>query len=182
MRKIFVASVLVFLAACTLTEKQPSDPRQKALQRIDSLENQIKKAIQTNPTETDIKLAMYMIDAYQTYAETYTQDTLSPIFLFKGAQIYEGALHDVPKAMMWYQQVFAMYPKSSIRPMALFHKANAMQSLGDTANAVKNYQRFVKMYPKHDFADDAQGLITLIRHPNPVLKDIMSDEPKKATK
>jgi outer membrane protein assembly factor BamD (BamD/ComL family) len=168
--KKHIIAVLFALSACTVAEKQPQDPRKVAIKRVDSLENEIKKAIANNPTETDIKLAMYTLEAYQFFVIDYPKDSLAPSYLFKGAQLYEGALRDKVKALEWYQQIYAQYPESKVRPMALFHKGNVLQEIGDTTNAIKSFKTFMVKYPQHPFAKDAENMITYIRSKNNPLK------------
>lgn len=166
MKRILII-FLAFLAACSVAEKQPQDPRKMAIQRIDSLENEIKTVLAKTPNaETDIRLAMYTLQAYQYFTEDYPKDSLTPRYLFKGAQIYEGALKDKIKALEWYQHLYARYPDSKLRPLALFHKGNVQHDIGDTTNAINNFKLFQKMYPKHPFAKDAAGMIDYIRTKN----------------
>ena len=160
---LFYFLPIVFLAACNKgSEKAKLEPRAAAVQRIDSLENQIKLSIQKQENP-DVSLSLNAIKRYQYFAADFPNDTLSPKYLFKAAQLYEGVLRDFPNAAELYGKVYETYPKFRNRPMMLFHQGNAYAEMQDTARAALKLKEFIRTYPDHSFADDAQGLL-LIMH------------------
>ncbi|MBK0403296.1 hypothetical protein I5M27_09885 [Adhaeribacter sp. BT258] len=161
-RILFYFLPILFLAACNKgTEKAKLTPRETAVQRIDSLENQIKASIQKEENP-DITLSMHAIKNYQFFANDFPKDTLSPIYLFKAGQLYEGVLRDFPKAAEMYAQAYEDYPEFKNRPMMLFHEGNAYAEAQDTARASLKLKEFIRTYQDHPFNDDAQGLLKLM--------------------
>ena len=161
-RILFYLLPILFLAACNKgQEKAKLSPRETAVQRIDSLENKIKISIQKQENP-DVTLAMHAIKNYQYFAADFPNDTLSPTYLFRAAQIYEGVLRDFQNAAELYGKVYKTYPKFKNRPMMLFHEGNAYAELQDTARASLKLKEFIRVYPDHAFADDAQGVLKLM--------------------
>lgn len=150
--------------SCKQTGKQQANlsPRDRSVAKIDSIENVIKDSIAAS-ANPNISLAMVAIKEYEYFAFDHKEDTLSPQYLFKAAQLYEGVLHDYPKAAQTYQKVYEKYPDFKNRPMMLFFQGNAYAEMQDTALAIFNFKRFIEQYPNHPFADDAQGMINFIR-------------------
>ena len=130
--------------------------------RIDSLEQLVRQEVKQQK-DPDIRLAMYAIQAYQYYAADYPQDTVVADYHFKSAQLYEGVLRDYKRAIEIYGQVYEKYPDYRKRPMALFLQGNLYHELQDNANAIRAFSEFKTQYPKHAFADDAEGMINYIR-------------------
>ena len=161
-RILFYFLPILFLTACNKgQEKAKLSPRQTAIQRIDSLENRIKGSIQKQENP-DVTLARHAIKNYQYFAADFPNDTLSPTYLFRAAQIYEGVLRDFQNAAELYGKVYEKYPKFRNHPMMLFHQGNAYAELQDTARASLKLKEFMRLYPKHAFADDAQGVLKIM--------------------
>jgi len=51
------------------------------------------------------------------------------------------------------------YPKSILRPNALFAQGMSYAGLGDTTNASKSLEQFVKAYSSHPLAEDAESIL-----------------------
>ena len=161
-RLLFYLLPVLLLAACNKgSDKATLTPRETAVQRIDSLENKIRASIQRQENP-DVTLALNAIKNYQYFAADFPKDTLSPKYLFRAAQIYEGVLRDFQNAAELYGKVYEEYPAFKSRPMMLFHQGNAYAEMQDTARASLKLKEFIRTYPKHSFADDAQGLLKLM--------------------
>src|SRR5688572_30112423 len=131
---LYLLPILFFVACNKGTNKAELSKRETAVQKIDSLENNIKVSIQKQENP-DVTLAMHAIKNYQYFAADFPSDTLSPIYLFRAGQIYEGVLRDFQNAAKIYGKVYETYPKFRNRPMMLFHQGNAYAELQDTARA-----------------------------------------------
>ncbi|HSI91487.1 MAG TPA: tetratricopeptide repeat protein, partial [Adhaeribacter sp.] len=142
-------------------EKNTLTPRQAAISRIDSVENSIRSSIKKQE-DPDVTLAMKAIRNYTYFAADFPRDTLSPGYLFKAAQLYEGVLRDLPKAAQIYGDIYKLYPDYKNRPMMLFHQGNTLIDMQDTSRASLKLRTFIRDYPKHPFADDAAGLLKLM--------------------
>jgi tetratricopeptide (TPR) repeat protein len=175
-RILFYLLPLLFLIACNKgkeKEKTNLSPRDLAVSKIDSLETHIRSSVdkQENP---DVTLALDAIKHYRYFAADFPQDSLSPDYLFRAAQIYEGVLQDNQEAAEIYGSVYEKYPNYKNRPMMLFHQGNAFIESQDTAYASLYLGRFIREYPDHPFADDAQGLLNMMRMNDAQLQDFLT--------
>lgn len=178
-RLLFYFLPILFLAACNKsTDKAKLTPRDAAVHKIDSLETQIRASMakQENP---EVTLALNAIKHYRYFAADFPQDSLSPDYLFKAAQIYEGVLRDYPEAAEIYGTIYEKYPKYKNRPMMLFHQGNAYIESQDTAYAALYLQKFIREYSEHPFADDAQGLLNIMRMDEAQMLEFMKNARKQ---
>lgn len=159
---ILLVLSISFMWSCYNKEKHPLSKKQQAQHRVDSLENLFTQSLEKSK-KLDIKLAMYTIQAYEYYAADYPEDPESAQYLFKAAYNYQNILGNHRKAIRLYEKGYNDYPGYENRPMMLFHLGNAYSELQDTTNAIGKLKLFIKSYPGHDFADDAEGLIRFMR-------------------
>jgi tetratricopeptide (TPR) repeat protein len=180
-RLLFCLVPVLFFAACNKNPKANLTPRQAAVSKIDSIETQIKASInrQENP---NVQLAMNAIKHYKYFAHDFPKDTLSPQYLFKAAQIYEGVLQDHEEAAEIYGETYEKYPEFRNRPMMLFHQGNAFIEAGDTAHAAMYLNKFIVTYTDHPFADDAQGLLRMMRMNEQQFQEFLHKGDQKAEK
>jgi outer membrane protein assembly factor BamD (BamD/ComL family) len=127
--------------------------------RIDSLENEMRLATEKNPSEPDLKLAMYLAQDYQNYDVKYPTDSLSPKFLFKAGQVIENVFEDKSRAAEIYFSIYKKYPKSKAAPYALFMTGNLFHTVHDTVHSVEMLNFFMAKYPDHELKKDAASLI-----------------------
>lgn len=104
----------------------------------------------------DRNKALELIQAYENYANAFPEDTLSPEYLFKGAEVAMN-MNMSGRAIEYHQRILNSWPDYSKASYSLFLQAfiyeNQMQQL-ETAR--KLYQEFIQKYPEHPLADDAQ--------------------------
>ncbi len=127
--------------------------------RIDSLENEMRLATEKNPAEPDLKLAMYLAQAYQNYQVKFPDDSISPKYMFKAGQVIENVFDDKPRAGEIYYNIFKKYPQSKSAPYALFMTGNLYHTIADTTHAMEMLQFFLAKYPDHELKNDAVALI-----------------------
>jgi hypothetical protein len=127
--------------------------------RIDSLENEMRLATEKNPAEPDLKLAMYLAQAYQNFQVKYPDDSISPKYMFKAGQVIENVFDDKARAGEIYFNIFRKYPQSKSAPYALFMTGNLYHTIADTAHAIEMLQFFLAKYPEHELTNDAAALI-----------------------
>lgn len=147
-RSLFTLLILTLLvsASCHRTNKY-SD--------IEKLENELYKedfVFDAKGREQSLTL----IQAYLNFAEEHPTDTAAPHYLFKAADL-SMSLGDALKAINLYNKIIFTYPEFDRNPQCLFLIAfiyeNYLQNYG---KAKEVYENFLKQYPNHDFADDAQ--------------------------
>lgn len=99
-----------------------------------------------------LKLANY----YVQYASQNQDDSLSPIYLFKSADIFMN-IREPEKAINAHKIILQKYPDFEKASSAMFLTAFIYEDqLMDLANAEKYYKLFIEEYPDSDFADDAE--------------------------
>lgn len=151
-----LTAVFFVQTGCKPNEVKNENPERA---RIDSLENEVRKATEANPGQPDLNLSMYLAQAYQNYEASYPKDTISSAYLFKAGQVIENVFDDKERAGEIYYSVYRKYPKSKSAPYALFMTGNMFHTIHDTLHAVQMLQYFLDKYPGHELGDDAMHLI-----------------------
>jgi tetratricopeptide (TPR) repeat protein len=124
--------------------------------KFDSL---LLKEIDLNP-----KLANDAIKAFTDYAFYCHNDSLSPIFLIKTAQVAK-AVNNYPQAKIVLDKCIADYPNFKNRAAALFLLAQIYDEpgiLNSESEAQKLYEKIIAEHPKSDWAKSAKGALTFI--------------------
>jgi tetratricopeptide (TPR) repeat protein len=173
----FLIGILVFLFSPSCQEKKEVDERrEKLLSLIDEKESQIRTQIE-QVKQPDLKIAMETVEAYRNFIYHYSGDSLAPFIHFRMARLFDGVFNDKAQAILEYDRIYAKYPEFPERAMLIFFEGNAFQDLGDTTHAIEKFELFIAKYPNHDFADDARGLIDMIRmDPAEFEKRFLSDQ------
>lgn len=159
------------------TETQPAWVSER--KKIDSLENLLREAYKLDE-EKQIYLNMRTIQAMNEYAVNWPEDTITPTYLFKRAQLFETGLHDPAHAAELYRQLFEKYQNFKQRPMAVFLAATAWHEAGDTTRARQTIEYFLARYPEHVWRKDAEALQKLMRSSPDGIKKHFDDLAKKA--
>lgn len=116
-------------------------------------------------------VAINLMLLYSRYAHDFPEDSLSPEFLYKAAEVARGT-GDGKNAVMYFKMLLDKYPNYPKRAISVFMLAFTYENLlNDTANARKYYTEFIKEYPKHEFADDAKQLLKYLgKSPDEIVK------------
>jgi len=108
----------------------------------------------------DRNKALELIQAYENYANALPEDSLSPEYLYKGAEIAMN-IQMAGRAIEYHQRILNNYPDFDKRSYSLFLQAfiyeNQMQQY---ETAKKLYLEFIEKYPDHPLADDAEVSVT----------------------
>lgn len=92
-------------------------------------------------------------------AKKYPQDTLAAMPLYRAAEVVR-AMNNSIRAASFYQMTYQNYPGFSRAGEALFMLGFTYdEDLNDEPKAREYYERFLREYPNHPFADDTQMLI-----------------------
>jgi TolA-binding protein len=159
----FLAIISVFFYAC-------SSPEDEAKSKINKLESDL---FSSEDMVVNRKQASELVNAYIDYADKFPDDTLSPDYIFKGADICMNILNP-SKAVWFFDRIIREYPNYRKVPESMFLKAyvydNNMQSY-DLAR--KLYTEFIEKYPDNEFADDAKVSIqNLGKTPEQIIMEI----------
>jgi TolA-binding protein len=100
-----------------------------------------------------------VVKAYLKFAETYPNDSLSPDYLFKAADVMRGQFR-WENALQVLNQLVEKYPNDKRVPNALFFAGFMLHNdLGDNNKATPYLERVVNEYPEHTLAKDAAMLL-----------------------
>ncbi|MDI1356414.1 MAG: tetratricopeptide repeat protein [bacterium] len=112
-------------------------------------------------TEMDKPSANAAIKAFVDFANYCHQDTLSPVFLIKTAQVAK-AINNIPQAKLVLDKCVKDYPLFRDRDAALFLLAQLYDEdnyMNDEVEARRIYEQIISEYPKSDWALSAKGAI-----------------------
>lgn len=145
MKKIFV-----FIAFTTLILGISCTKKANLKEEITQLE---KELYDTTKNKVDEKTALLLVDKYIAYADENKEDTLSPIYLFKGGEICMN-IKKGEKAIELFNRVIEDYPNYNKLAEALFLLAFTYENVqNDIATAKDKYELFLFKYPKHELAE-----------------------------
>jgi TolA-binding protein len=105
----------------------------------------------------DAGIANALIKSYLDYANAFPNDTLSPDYIFRSAEIASsGGSYD--QALILFKSVTDKYSRYKYVVEALYEEAMIYDSKlpGQTEKARIIYQQIIDDYPKHKLAEDAK--------------------------
>lgn len=112
-----------------------------------------------DPRNIDPEKAELYVSEAERYATARTGDTSAVYFLFKAAEI-ATLRRQYAKAIELYDRIETEFSQHPRAPQALFMQAFTYdENLGQIETAREKYTAFIRKYPDHDFADDAQVML-----------------------
>lgn len=120
----------------------------------------------------DYQVAKELVPAYLKYVNTFPQDSISPDYLYKAAEISQG-LGQGNQSVKYYEQFLADYPNNKRTNIALFQMAFVYENVVQNKEmAVKYYKEFLEKYPDHELAASAEVSIANIdKSPEELIKE-----------
>jgi TolA-binding protein len=163
MKQLKFACLLVLIVGITACTSNKS----KMISKIDTLENEMKAAKES----FDKQKAAELMKLYVEYSDTYKKDTIVATYLFKAGELSMN-MNNPQKALELFERVYKEHPDYQKAADCMFLKGfiydNMLQDLEKAKNA---YIDFIKKYPTHAFADDAQVLLqNLGKSPEELIK------------
>ncbi len=154
-KKLWVGAVVLLLAACQQNKEVNFKNGQQAV--IKGLEAKTMEA-----EALDTALVRQLTNAYLAYADSLPQDSLSPYYLSKAADLYKVRRETALYAINTYNMVLSNYPEHPLVSRSLFMMGFTFDEvLGDKQRAVKSYTYFLEQYPEHPLAEDARTLLAM---------------------
>lgn len=152
MRYTAALILMAILTACT-----PDAEKLKAeLKQMDEV-------FSASSSISDLKKAERFITVTKRFAEAFPADSLAPYYLFKSAGVAKMTGKFEEAYQLW-DQLIADYPDHLWSPPAAFLRGfTAENDLADRSKAVKYFEEFLRLYPNHDFAGQAQTQINLLK-------------------
>jgi len=118
--------ITITISACNTNHTQNNlTSRDSAIMNIQNLEHRL-----YGDSVQVIKrgVAMETIIAYAKFAHNFPEDSLSPEFLFKAAEIAR-ALHNGKEAVLYYNMIYTDFPENEKAPTALFLEAFTYENI-----------------------------------------------------
>lgn len=166
------AASLFFVVACTTnnsgkpqqtTAQTPKDTVKTAATNCTTLLAQARKLDSLLMTATSLSkpLAEQSIAAFEQYATSCDNDSIAPVFLFKGAQVAQAVMN-VQKSRLLLEDCIGRFHGFRNRGAALFMLARLYDEhtmLNDEDEAKKIYEQIIKEYPNSPWEKDAKAAI-----------------------
>ncbi len=155
MRRIIALSIIistVFLVSC---ENMSNNNNVNGVSMDDI--NILEKELFNSKTKTiDSKKAKQLSQYYVEYADMHPNDSVSPDFLYKAADISMN-LNDPVTTIRLFKRIISTYPSYKNLPTITFLTGYVYENqLKDLINSKKYYLQLLDKYPNSDFADDAE--------------------------
>lgn len=167
MKYIALILSIIYVSSC-------SSPREKELEHIKSVE-------QKTFSESGLVEPAYvdeLIDAYESFARNFPNDTLAPDYLFKAGDVAMNTNRS-NKAIGLYDKIITDFSTYRKAPEALFLKGYVYENnLGRLDKAKSIYEEFLQKYPENEFADDAEvSLKYLGKSPEELIEIFQQNNP-----
>ena len=149
-----IATVII-LAATLLVACGPS--REERIEQIEDFEDSIfESAVAADETTADQLTALYT-----AFADKYPDDTLTPQFLFKAAEVQSNVLH-TDEAVALYDRIINDYPDFEDVALCYFLIGNAYEQNGQYEEAKAAYEDFLAKYPDHYMASSTRLMLSRV--------------------
>jgi tetratricopeptide (TPR) repeat protein len=162
-----LTSILMLFAAllysCQSSKNTELNEEKNFTIKIDSLEKAIFSTLNNESDSLYIEQILTLSKAYQDYVFKYADDSLSPEYLFRCAQLMEGSLNDTERAAELYTLFLKRYPAHKKAGASSFFLANALHTLGKNSEALELLSRFEIDYPSHPLQAQANELMEFIK-------------------
>ena len=183
---LFLPVALLFLVACQseqdkAAEKAKQDSvvklqaRQKYYDAVVAAENTLRNS---KSNVMDMKLASDALRAYSDFAVNYPNDSMTPEYYFRAADIAQG-MRNYQQAAVYLETIIGKYKGYPKYADACFVAAFIYDTYLEDVNhggdrAKQLYQYVIDNYPKSSYADQSKVLIQYIGKPDSLmLNDII---------
>ena len=151
-KNLLILSVLLFIFSC-------KSEKEKLVQEIKSGEE---KLFNDSTKMLDPAVAGTELVAYQKFVSTYPEDTASPNYLFKAADLATG-LRKSREAVRLYREFISKYPTHPKNATSYFLLAFVYDNdIRQKDSAKIFYREFLEKYPTHQLAPSAKASLDQI--------------------
>lgn len=145
--------ILISIISCKSSKKELTE-QEKMKNEIVSFE---KKLFESE--EIDINLAYNIIEKYVEFVNEFPKDTSAAEFLFKASEISMN-INESENAIALLTRIEKNYKDYSNYPACIFLKAFIFENyIGNLEMAQQYYSLFLKDYPDHAMAKDAEAAL-----------------------
>jgi TolA-binding protein len=168
--------LLLFLASTVACQSGDAASKDKLTKEIASLETELLKTGDAGKNED---IALQLVKQSELFAKEFPQDSLTPVLLFKAADVARG-LGRFGKSVELWGSVWRNHPSYEKAPMALFLQGFTFDSdLRDTAMATKYYRDFLQQYPANPLAGQVKQLLAIVaKNPDDLIKEFKDKNEK----
>jgi outer membrane protein assembly factor BamD (BamD/ComL family) len=155
---IIAAGITLFISSCSNEQQKQQDPavllHENSIVDIKKLEAEMHKSAEINNVTAGLA-----IQAYSDFAGNFPDDSLSPDYLFKAAEI-ATATQQYPQALTYYKTITDKYPQFKLNKESLYLQGYLLDNfLNDDAKAKLIYEQVITKYPASSYASDAKAAI-----------------------
>jgi outer membrane protein assembly factor BamD (BamD/ComL family) len=159
---VLFSAAAIFLASCGSENNTAEKAGDKKADRKKELHSQIQRLegeMHRSP-QLDNILAGQAVKAYDDYVSLFPDDSLSPDYLFKAAEI-STAIKQYPQAIGYYRNIISNFPEFRLVQESYFLEATVYdQYLNDDKKAKEVYESLIAAYPASPYVPDAQAAIS----------------------
>ena len=151
---VFFSTVFLACNNSKTQETTNSASKDKQQELIQGLEAKMHASL-----TLDNALGQLAAQEYFKYAASFPGDSLSPGYLFKGAEV-ATALQDYTSALHAYEKITADYPAFLYSRESLYLQGFLLDNyLNDDAKAKVIYEKFLSKYTSGPYVEDAKAAI-----------------------
>lgn len=154
MKKITGMMAIMALLLSSCGGNSSKTEREEWLEKIKSSETAMHKNPQLDPVLADSVIANYL-----GFTERFSEDGLTPDFLFKAAEICT-AVGKYQQASVYYRQIREKYPKYPLYVESCYLEASLYDNyLNKDGDAKGLYQKLIEEFPDSPYSNDAKAAL-----------------------
>lgn len=158
-RSLLYLVLALSLFGCKPKLAQPEAGTLPYPQLLKNLKTTAAQLEQAAPNQIDTVAVNHFSRDVQIFARRFDKDVQAPLFFWQAVQAQQKAMQ-YTQAMALLDTFVKQFPKNKKCPDAIFLKAFIAETgLQDVDLAKKSYREFIKTYPNHLLAQDAQLLL-----------------------
>ena len=153
---ILLISIISIFISCTSKHEviNSTNKKNELIKEIQNFEREL-----YNDLELDIQKAEKMICLYTSFTIKYNEDTLTPEYLYKAAEISFN-IKNGNKACSLLKQIEQKHPKFDKYAESIYFLGYIYDSLLDDKELAKQYyNHFITKYPKHFRSEEVKFLL-----------------------
>lgn len=159
---------IALLALATVLMVACGPSREDRIAQIEDFEDSIFEiAVAADPDVADQLTRLYV-----DFADKYPNDSLSPIYLMKAADMQSNVLH-TDRSVELFDRIIADYPDFEDVPMCYFLKGNALELNSQMDEAKVAYEEFLAKYPDHYMAEQTRMMLPYLGMSNEELLSLI---------
>lgn len=159
---------IALLALATVLMVACGPSREDRIAQIEDFEDSIFEiAVAADPDVAD-----QLTQLYVDFADKYPNDSLSPIYLMKAADMQSNVLH-TDRSVELFDRIIADYPDFEDVPMCYFLKGNALELNSQMDEAKVAYEEFLAKYPDHYMAEQTRMMLPYLGMSNEELLSLI---------